>query len=110
MVMEASVDTFIPNRAETLQVLRLMGDYAPILMLCGAADGFGARWSIDGHPVQPAIATWLMQEGYIADTGATELGARKLALTAAGIEFRKEGLLWWAGLGRWARLRIVIFG
>ena len=108
--MDASVDSFIPNRAETLQVLRLMGEYAPILMLCGAADGFGARWNLDGHPVQPAIATWLMHKGYIADTGTTEMGARKLALTAAGVEFRENGLLWWAGLGRFARLKVVIFG
>lgn len=108
--MDAADYSSIPNRAETLQVLRLMGANAPMLMLSGAADGFGARWSIDGHPVQPAIATWLMQEGYIADTGATELGARKLALTAAGVEFRENGLLWWAGLGRFARLKVVIFG
>lgn len=108
--MDAAGNFFIPNRAETLQVLRLMGDYAPMLMLSGAADGFGARWSVDGNPVQPAIAGWLMQEGYIADTGTTELGARILALTAAGVEFRQKGLLWWAGLGPWARLRIVIFG
>lgn len=108
--MDAADNSSIPNRAETLQVLRLMGDYAPMLMLNGAADGFGARWSIDGNPVQPAIARWLMHEGYIADTGMTELGARRLALTAAGVEFRANGLLWWAGLGRCARLRIVIFG
>jgi len=108
--MDAVGNSSIPNRAETLQVLRLMGGHAPMLMLSGAADGFGARWSIDGNPVQPAIACWLMQEGYITDTGTTELGARILALTAAGVEFREEGLLWWAGLGRFARLKVVIFG
>lgn len=108
--MDAADYSSIPNRAETLQVLRLMGDYAPLLMLSGAADGFGTRWSIDGNPVQPAIARWLMQEEYIVDTGATELGARKLALTAAGVEFRQKGLRWWAGLGRFAKLKVVIFG
>ncbi|MCM2290387.1 MAG: hypothetical protein NDI67_15290 [Sulfuritalea sp.] len=108
--MDAAGNSSIPNRAETLQVLRLMGGDAPLLMLTGAADGFGARWSIDGIPVQPAIARWLMQEGYITDTGATELGARILALTAAGVEFRQNGLLWWAGLGRFARLKVAIFG
>ncbi|MDA8254827.1 MAG: hypothetical protein M0Z99_04160 [Betaproteobacteria bacterium] len=108
--MDAADYSSIPNRAETLQVLRLMGGNVPMLMLSGAADGFGARWSIDRNPVQPAIARWLMQLGYVADTGATELGVRILALTAAGVEFRRRGLLWWAGLGRFARLKIVIFG
>lgn len=81
-----------------------------MLMLRGDADGYGARWIIDGHPVQPAIASWLMNEGFIADTGATELGVRKLALTADGIEFRSKGLIWWSGLGRLARLQAIIFG
>lgn len=108
--MDAAVNSSIPNRAETLQVLRLMGGHGPMLMLSGSADGFGARWSLDGNPVQPAIARWLMQEGFIADTGATELGARILELTAAGVEFRRKGLLWWTGLGRFARLKVVIFG
>lgn len=108
--MDASRNSAIPNRAETLRTLRLMGDYVPMLMLSGDADGYGARWIIDGHLVQPAIASWLMQEGFIADAGATELGVRKLALTADGIEFRRKGVLWWSGLGRLARLQIVIFG
>lgn len=108
--MDASCNFSIPNRAETLTVLRLMGGHTPMLMLSGDADGYGTRWIIDGQPVQPAIANWLMQEGFIADMGATELGVRKLALTADGIEFRSKGLIWWSGLGRLARLRVMIFG
>ena len=45
--MDASGNSPIPNRAETLNVLRLMGDYAPMLMLRGDADGYGDRWSVD---------------------------------------------------------------
>ena len=30
----------IPQRAETLQILRLMGDFEPILMLLGDDQGF----------------------------------------------------------------------
>jgi len=108
--MDAPENTAIPNRAETLQVLRLMGDYAPMLMLSGDADGYGARWTIDGQQVQPAIATYLMKSGFIADSGATELGARKLALTESGTQFRKDGLHWWAGLGLLAKLKIVVLG
>jgi hypothetical protein len=108
--MDASGTSPIPNRAETLKVLRLMGDYAPMLMLRGDADGFGDRWSIDGHPVQPAIATYLMRSSYLVDAGATELGARKLALTESGAQFRKDGLLWWSELGPFDRLRIMVLG
>jgi hypothetical protein len=103
-------NSFIPNRAETLKVLRLMGKFAPILMLRGDDDGFGDRWSIDGHPVQPTIATYLMKENLIADSGATELGARKLVLTESGIQFRSEGLLWWDGLGLFGKLKVIVFG
>ncbi|MCX7144621.1 MAG: hypothetical protein NT042_00055 [Sulfuritalea sp.] len=108
--MDASGNSPIPNRAETLNVLRLMGDYAPMLMLRGDADGYGDRWSIDVHPVQPAIATYLMQSSYLVDTGATELGARKLALTESGVEFRKDGLLWWSKLGLFEKLKIMALG
>jgi len=108
--MDAPENTAIPNRAETLQVLRLMGDYAPMLMLSSDADGYGVRWIIDGQQIQPAIATYLMKSGFIADAGATELGARKLALTESGAQFRKDGLLWWAGLGLLEKLKIVVLG
>ena len=108
--MDSSGKAPIPGRAETLKVLALMGDYLPILMLVGDADGFGARWTIDGQPVQPAIATYLMQSGFIADSGVTELGARKLALTESGAQFCRDGQLWWASLSLWQQLKILIFG
>ncbi|MCK9380452.1 MAG: hypothetical protein M0P95_05220 [Sulfuritalea sp.] len=108
--MDSRGKTPIPIRAETLKVLRLMGNYAPILMLGDDAEGYGTRWTIDGQPVQPAIATYLMQSGYIADSGTTELGARKLALTESGAEFRKAGLLWWNGLSLLQKLNILIRG
>jgi hypothetical protein len=100
----------IPNRAETLKVLRRMGDYEPMLMLAGDADGYGARWTIDGQQIQPAIATYLMKSSFIADSGATEMGARKLALTESGARFRMDGLEWWASLGPIEKLKIVVFG
>lgn len=100
----------IPGRAETLEVLRLMGDIEPILMLPGDKDGFGTRWMLRGEQVQPAIAGYLMAEGFVADSGPTELGARRLALTAAGAEFRQEGVRWWAGLKLFERTRIRFFG
>ena len=108
--MDDTGNTRIPNRAETLDLLRLMGDYAPILMLSGDADGYGARWTIDGHPVQPAIASYLMKSGFVADSGATELGVRKLALTESGIQFRKNGLLWWSNLGFFEKLKVTLLG
>ncbi len=95
--MNSSENNTIPNRAETLKVLRLMGDY-------------GARWTLDGGEIQPAIATYLMQAGFIEDSGATEMGARKLVLTEAGAQFRKDGLSWWAGLGLIQKLKIIILG
>lgn len=108
--MDCPAKTPIPRRAETLKVLRLMGNFAPILMLGNDPDGYGTRWIIDGQPVQPAIATYLMQSGYVADSGATELGARKLALTESGAEFRKDGLLWWNGLNLLQKLQVLIRG
>ena len=108
--MDSSETIPIPGRAETLKVLWLMGDYAPILMLVGDADGYGARWTLHGQAVQPAIATYLMQSGFIADSGATEMGARKLALTESGVQFRKDGLLWWARLSLFQKAKITICG
>ena len=70
----------------------------------------GDRWTLHGAEVPPAIASWLMQSGYLADCGATEMGARQLLLTPAGIEFRRDGLDWWAQLGPLARLRVIVFG
>ena len=100
----------IPNRAETLKALRLMGDYRPMLMLRGHSDGFGARWTIDGQEIQPAIATYLMKSSFIVDSGKTEMGARTLTLTESGARFRTDGLAWWAGLGLLEKLKIVVFG
>jgi hypothetical protein len=108
--MDSPATRPIPNRAETLEVLRLMGDFEAVLMLSGDADGFGTRWTLHGEQVQPGIARYLMDEGFIADSGATELGARKLALTAAGRQFREDGTLWWAGLKLLQRIRIKILG
>jgi hypothetical protein len=108
--MDASGNTPIPNRAETLKVLRLISDYQPMLMLGGEADGYGARWTLDGNEISPAIATYLMKSGYIVAAGATEMGARKLALTEAGAQFRTDGLRWWAGLGILAKLKVTILG
>jgi predicted alpha/beta-hydrolase family hydrolase len=107
---DAPASARIPGRVETLKVLRLMGDYRPLLMLRGDADGYGTRWTIDGQQVEPAIATYLMKSGYIVDSGATEMGARKLTLTEAGIRFRSDGLAWWAGLGLLEKLKIAVFG
>ncbi|MBI5789868.1 MAG: hypothetical protein HZA63_00170 [Rhodocyclales bacterium] len=100
----------IPSRYETLEVMRLMGRYVPILMLGGDADGYGARWTIHGTQVQPGIAGYLMQQGYLVDSGPTEMGARKLVLTEAGIRFRDEGIAWWNSLGILQKLKIRLFG
>ncbi len=108
--MDAPGNARIPNRAETLKVLRLMGDYRPMLMLRGASDGYGSRWTIDGQQIEPAIATWLMKSSFIVDSGATEMGARKLSLTEAGVRFRTDGLAWWSGLGLLEKLKIVVLG
>lgn len=108
--MGAAMRTAIPNRAQTLKLLRLMGDHAPILHLRGEADGYGERWTLHGAEVPPAIAGWLMQSGYVADAGATEMGAHRLLLTPDGIAFRADGLRWWAQLGPVAKLRVIVFG
>lgn len=100
----------IPGRFEILELMRLMGRYAPVIMLGGDEDGYGARWLLHGNEVQPGIARYLMEQGYLADDGATELGARKLILSAEGIRFRDEGFAWWDSLGPFEKLKIRIFG
>lgn len=102
--------TTIPNRAETLRVLRLMGNHAPILMLSGDEDDYGTRWTLHGQQVQPAIARYLMRLGFIEDSGGTEFGARKLALTARGTRFREDGVRWWSGLNWLQKLKITVLG
>lgn len=99
----------IPHRAETLQVLRLIVS-EPILMLAGDDDGCGSRWTIGGQQIQPAIARYLMESGFVVDIGKTELGARKLALTETGIQFRETGLHWWSELNLVQRIRITLLG
>lgn len=108
--MTSSPTSRIPNRAQTLEVLRLMGAYRPILMLPGDDDGYGTRWVLDGQQVQPEIAKYLMKAGFLADTGATEFGARTLTLTESGNRFRENGVLWWQSLGFLERLTITILG
>jgi hypothetical protein len=100
----------VPSRAETLQILRLMGDFEPILMLTGDEEGYGSRWTLSGQQVQPAIARFLMESGFIADSGKTEFGAIKLALTEKGSEFRKKGLAWWGDLNFLQKLWITLVG
>ena len=100
----------IPDRAETLKVLRLMGTYRPMLMLVGDDDGFGTRWVVEGQQVQPAIARYLMDGGFVEDIGPTEFGARRLTLTAAGARLRDNGLRWWGGLGWLERIKVMLFG
>lgn len=99
----------IPHRAETLQVLRMIVS-EPILMLTGDDEGYGSRWTLSGQQIQPAIARYLMESGFVAEIGRTEFGARKLALTASGNEFRLKGLNWWAGLTIFQKIRITLFG
>jgi hypothetical protein len=38
------------------------------------------------------------------------MGARRLILTPAGIEFRRQGLDWWARLGFFGRLKVMVLG
>jgi hypothetical protein len=100
----------IPHRAETLKVLRLMGKFAPILMLGKHPDDYGTRWTLHGEAVEPAIAKYLMREGYIAENGITEMGARTLMLTASGAEFRADGLRWWQSLRWLEKLKTILRG
>ena len=99
----------IPHRAETLQVLRLIIN-EPILMLSGDDEGYGSRWTIGGQQVQPAIARDLMESGFVAEIGKTEFGARKLALTTTGNQFREKGLNWWSGLSLLQKMRVTLLG
>ena len=108
--MESSPTQLIPNRAQTLEVLRLMGKNRPMLMLCGEDDGYGTRWLLDGQEVLPGIAKYLMHAGLIAEAGATEFGARRLRLTDSGARALANGVLWWQGLGFLQRLKITILG
>lgn len=100
----------VPLRAQTLQILRLMGDFEPILMLTGCDDGYGSRWTLSGQQVQPGIARFLMESGFIADSGKTEFGAIKLALTEKGRTFRQNGLAWWNELNFLEKLTVVVCG
>jgi hypothetical protein len=100
----------IPRRAETLQVLRLIAQHEPILMLRGADDGYGTRWTLSGQQVQPAIARFLMDRGFVVDSGATEFGAIRLTLSDAGIRFRENGVRWWTGLNFYQKLKVTILG
>jgi hypothetical protein len=100
----------VPLRAETLQVLRLISDFEPLLLLRGDDDGYGSRWTLSGQQVQPAIAQFLMEFGFVADIGKTEFGAIKLSLTDKGSEFRERGICWWSGLSTLQKIKITVFG
>jgi hypothetical protein len=100
----------IPHRLDTLRVVRLMGRNQPILMLGQQANEYGTRWTLAGQQVEPAIASFLLEEGYIGPAGVTEFGARRLELTAAGREFREEGDRWWSNLGLLQKLKAALFG
>ncbi|MCM8593932.1 hypothetical protein [Accumulibacter sp.] len=108
--MNSDRGTPIPARAETLKVLRLMSRREPIMMLPGDEDGYGTRWTLSGQQVQPAIASYLMAQGFIAETGRTDFGARKLTLTPAGLRFRENGIRWWSELSFLGKLKVIILG
>ncbi|WP_153145691.1 hypothetical protein [Dechloromonas sp. H13] len=108
--MSSTSPSTIPNRLETLRVLRLMGDYEPILMLTGSDDGYGTRWTLSGQQVQPAIARYLMETGFVTETGKTQFGARKLALTVDGKRFRDNGVRWWDSLSLLEKLKVTLLG
>lgn len=108
--MHPAKPTIIPSRAETLKVLQLMGKHQPILMLGGPDLGYGTCWILDGQQVHPAIAHYLMNEGFIEEAGITELGAKMLTLTAAGKRFRENGYRWWASLDFFQRIKIIVLG
>lgn len=99
----------IPHRAETLQILRLLG-VEPILMLSGDDEGYGSRWTLSGQQIQPAIARYLMEAGFISDIGKTEFGARQLGLTESGREFLQKGLKWWSELSWLQKVRVTLLG
>lgn len=108
--MDDSPAPVIPNRADTLRVLRAMGEHEPILLLAGSDDGYGSRWTLGGQQIQPAIARYLMEEGFVTERGRTDFGARYLVLTPAGRDFRARGIAWWHGLDWLQKLRAVLFG
>lgn len=108
--MNASSSNIIPSRAQTLEILRLIGNYRPLLMLPGDDDGYGTRWVLDGQQVEPGIAKYLIDGGFVAQTGATGFGARELTLTESGQRLRDSGLRWWASLSILQRLKITILG
>jgi hypothetical protein len=100
----------IPFRADVLKVIRVLGQGKPMLMLPGDGRGYGARWTLSGQEIPPAIACYLMDEGFIAEHGQTEFGAKRLVLTASGDEFLREGNAWWSGLTVFQKLRATLFG
>lgn len=100
----------VPQRAEMLQVLRLISKFEPILMLSGDDDGYGTRWTLAGQQVQPAIARYLMECDFVSDIGKTEFGATKLTLNDQGKQFREKGLAWWSRLHILQKLRVILFG
>ena len=108
--MEPASSIPIPNRADTLKVLRVIGTHAPILMLSGSDDGYGSRWTLSGQQVQPAIARYFMEAGFIAESGKTQFGARTLTLTDAGVSFRERGIAWWASLSVVEKLKVMLLG
>ena len=108
--MLASPSSSIPNRADTLRVLRAISGRQPVLMLAGSEDGYGTRWTLGGQQVQPAIARYLMDAGFIAESGKTQFGARTLTLTDAGVSFRERGMAWWASLSFLEKLKVTVLG
>jgi hypothetical protein len=102
--------TTIPARAQTLTVLRYMSPREPILMLPGEEDGYGTRWDAEWSAGPTCHRAVPHGRGLIAETGRTELGARKLTLTTAGLRVREDGIHWWSGLSLSEKLRVIIFG
>ncbi len=108
--MPAAPPSAIPNRADTLRVLRAISGHQPVLMLAGSDDGYGTRWTLGGQQVQPAIARYLMEAGFIAESSKTQFGARTLTLTDAGVSFRERGIAWWASLSVVEKLKVMLLG
>ena len=100
----------IPRRSETLEILRLISEQEPILMLAGDADGLGARWTLSGQEIQPAIVRFLKDSGFITETGKTGMGAIKLGLTKEGIQSRNKGLKWWSELSFLQKMKVTLLG
>jgi len=100
----------VPDRARMLNTLGYLGRYRPMLLLPGSDDDYGSRCTLDGHPVQPVIAEFLIKHEFVADVGNTDFGARILTLTNAGIEFREKGKQWWGNLSLIQRINIYIVG